>query len=165
MKPFLIPIAALVILSCVLISGCTSGTGTAPATTAAPVPVITSVPATTAGPVTPVPAVTHDEPVLQMPSAQEVNLALTKDRPTSELHLLYQGGPGEKVTQKIMMWVYAADGTYTEYLMSEGKKPIPGDEIVAPGTRNGDRCVAFVWSAGTRYKVLDETVYAAGEYR
>jgi hypothetical protein len=96
-----------------------------------------------------------------MPSAQQVNLLLTKDRPTSELHLLYQGGPGDIFTQKIVMQVYTSNTTYQEFVMSGGEKPIPNDEIVAPGTRGGDRCVVFVYSAGTRYKVMDEQVFAA----
>jgi len=86
MKPAIVPIAALVILFCVLISGCTSDTGAAPATpaaTPAPVTVATTAPVT----VTTVPAVTHDDSVQQMPPAQDVTLALTKDRPTSEIHL------------------------------------------------------------------------------
>jgi hypothetical protein len=96
-----------------------------------------------------------------LPSAQQVNLLLTKDRPTAQLSLLYQGGPGDKVTNKIVMRVYTASGTYTEYVMNDGKKPIPGNEILAPGTRGteGDRCVVWVYSAGTPYKVIDEKVY------
>ena len=95
-----------------------------------------------------------------MPPAQEVNLLLTKDRPTSELHLLYQGGPGDVFTQKIVMRVYTSNTSWQEYVMSDGRKPIPGDEIVAPGTRLGDRCAVYVYSAGTRYKVIDERVYS-----
>jgi len=165
MKTVLLPIAALGILFFVLVAGCTSGTGTAPATTIAtpaPVPVVTSVPITKV--VTVAATATQaaaSQSIEHLPSAQDINLALTKDRPTSEIHLLFQGGPGEKVTQKITMWVYAADGTYTEYVMSSGSKPIPGDEIVAPGTREGDRCVVFVKSAGTTYRVMDEQVFAA----
>jgi hypothetical protein len=109
------------------------------------------------------PVITADAdagPVQQPPAAQQVNLVLTKDRPTSELHLLYQGGPGEIQTQKISMGVYSADGTVTEYVMNSGQKPIPGNEIVAPGTHGGDRCVVFVTTAGTRYKVIDEKVYS-----
>ena len=62
------------------------------------------------------------------------------------------------------MRVYTSDGVYQEYLMSNGKKPIAGDEIIAPGTRGGDRCEVFVISAGTRYKVMDEPVYGGMYY-
>jgi hypothetical protein len=65
-------------------------------------------------------------------------------------------------TQKILMHLYAADGTYQEFVMDDGKKrPVPGDEIIAQGTREGDRCVVYVMSAGTSYKVMDEQVFAA----
>jgi hypothetical protein len=99
-------------------------------------------------------------PVRQPPSAQQVNLLLTKDRPTSELHLLYQGGPGDVFTQKITMRVYNADGSVEDYAMSSGQKPVPGDEIVAPGTHGGDRCVVYLTTAGSVYKVIDEKVFA-----
>jgi len=48
--------------------------------------------------------------------------------------------------------------------MSNGKQPILNDEIVAPGTRGGDRCEVFVISSGTRYKVMDEVLYAGMYY-
>jgi hypothetical protein len=62
------------------------------------------------------------------------------------------------------MRVYTSETEYTEYIMSEGRKPVPGDEIIAPGTRGGDRCEVFVISAGTRYKVMDKLVYAGMYY-
>ena len=153
MRPVII---VLVVILCVAVSGCTSHTATPPATTTVHAAAATLLPTTTT-----TPAVPDNEPVRLMPPAQEVNLLLTKDRPTSEIHLLYQGGPGDVFTQKILMDVYTSNTTYQEFVMSNGKKPIPGDEIVAPGTRGGDRCVVFVDSAGTRYKVIDEQVFAA----
>jgi hypothetical protein len=160
MKPVIIPVTALVIFLCVVASGCTSNSETTPAATTVPATIFTSPPTTAVVSVTASPVVTANEPVQLMPSAQQVNLLLTKDRPTSELHLLYQGGPGEIFTQKIVMQVYTSNTTYQEFVMSGGEKPIPNDEIVAPGTRGGDRCVVFVYSAGTRYKVMDEKVYS-----
>ena len=62
------------------------------------------------------------------------------------------------------MRVYSADGTYQEFVMSDGKKPLPGDEIVVPGTKGKDRCEVFVISAGTRYKVLDDFALGGGYY-
>ncbi len=99
-----------------------------------------------------------------MPEQQKVNLVLTKDRPTSEIHLLYQGGPGDLSVNRIMMRVYSTEGVYHEYIMSNGRKPLPGDEIIVPGTRSGDRCEVFVISAGTRFKVMDERVYGGMYY-
>jgi hypothetical protein len=154
MKPVII---VLVIVLCVVAAGCASGTGTPPATTTVPATVSTPPPTTAVVTVTASPVVT-EEPVQIMPSAQQVNLLLTKDRPTSKISLLYQGGPGDMFTQKIVMQVYTSNTSYQEFVMSGGKKPIPGDEIVAPGTRGCDRCVVFVYSAGTRYKVNDEKV-------
>ena len=104
------------------------------------------------------------EPVQILPAERQVNLVLTKDRPTSEIHLLFQGGPGEIYVTRVMMRVYTSETAYQEYIMSKGSKPIPGDEIIAPGTRSGDRCEVFVISAGTRYKVMDEPVYGGMYY-
>jgi len=162
MKYTIIPVFVLVIVTCIFASGCTSAPGPAPAATPAAAPATTATPAvtvtvTTAG----TNAVLDNGPVQFLPSAQAVNLDLTKDRPSSELHLLYQGGPGDIFTQKIVMRVYSSGNVYQEYVMSDGQKPVPGDEIVATGTRGGDRCVVYVYSAGTGYKVIDEVVYSA----
>ena len=168
MKRVKILILALAILLCVLSMGCTSSSGiNTPATTQA-TPALTplSSPAPTTVPVTiatPVPIPTTER-IQVMPGDQQVNVLLTKDRPTSEIHLQYQGGAGERFTNKILMRVYTSDGTFTEYVMSDGKKPLPGDEIVAPGTKGNDRCEVFVISAGVRYKVLDEAAIGGGYY-
>jgi hypothetical protein len=158
----LVPV--LVILLCVLTSGCTSSSVPETPATPVPAPVLTTVPVTvTTLPPTPS-AVPTTEPIQVMPSDQQVNVLLTKDRPTSEIHLQYQGGPGERFLNKILMRVYASDGAYTEYVMSDGKKPLPGDEIVVPGTKGKDRCEVFVISAGVRYKVLDDFAVGGGYY-
>jgi hypothetical protein len=161
---------ALALLLCIVVSGCTSDIVDGLVATPSPVPTIpptphpttvrTTVPVvlTTA---TPVPTT---ETVQTLPAERKINLVLTKDRPTSDIHLLYQGGPGELFINRIMMRVYTSDTEYTEYIMSKGSKPIPGDEIVAPGTRSGDRCEVFVISAGMRYMVMDERVYGGMYY-
>jgi hypothetical protein len=172
MRPVIAISAAFVISALVLIAGCASTSAPAPAVTIiTPQPTAvpaTAVPAATPGVMTIATTTTSsgDNGAIEvMPSAQQVNLVLSKDRPTSQIHLIYQGGPGEMFTQKVSMKVYASDGTVEEYTMSGGQKPLPNDEIVATGTRSGDRCVVYVQSAGTTYKLMDETVYSAGEYR
>jgi hypothetical protein len=110
---------------------------------------------------TPVPTT---ERIQTLPAERQVNLVLTKDRPTSEIHLLFQGGPGEIFLTRVMMRVYSSDTEYKEYIMSHGGKPIPGDEIVVQGTRSGDRCEVFVISAGSRVKVMDQRVYGGMYY-
>lgn len=157
-------IFAFLILVCVFFSGCTTGSGTpAPVTT-----VPTSLPAVkpTTAPVVVTPSTTMPtiEPIQKLPPERQVNLVLTKDRPTSEIHLLYQGGPGDILVTRVIMRVYSSDGVRREFLMSNGKKPIAGDEIIAPGTRGGDQCEVFVISAGTRYKVMNESVYGGMYY-
>jgi hypothetical protein len=154
---------ALIILLCAFFSGCTTGPGTGTPVTTIPTtesPKPTTVPVV----VTPSTAVPTIEPVQTLPPEQQVNLVLTKDRPTSEIHLLYQGGPGDMFATRVMMRVYSSDTVYTEYIMSNGRKPVLNDEIVAPGTRGGDRCEVSVISSGTRYKVMDETVYGGMYY-
>ncbi|MDD1686925.1 hypothetical protein [Methanoregula sp.] len=159
-RPVLI-IISFALIACAFIAGCTSDSGTTPVTTAVPA---TAAATPTAAPVTvsaTASAVVSDAGSIEaMPSAQTVNLELTKDRPTSKISLLYQGGAGEVFTQKITMRVYSSDTEYKEYVMSDGAKPIPGNEIIAMGTRSGDRCVVYVQSAGTTYKVIDKKVYA-----
>lgn len=164
MKRVIILILALVILLCVLSSGCTSSsTPDTPATTV-PTPIPTTEPVIVTTPPLTLTAVLTKEPVQTLPRERQVNVVLTKDRPTSEIHLQFQGGPGEIFATKILMRVYTSDGAFTEYVMSDGKKPIPGDEIVAPGTRGDDRCEVFVISAGTRYKVIDGPAIGGGYY-
>jgi len=165
---------ALVLGIIILGAGCSSDVGNGvPATPSpgnTPLPVTVpatlpaTIPATVTEPATTTASVPSIAPVQVLPRERQVDLALTKDRPTSEIHLLYQGGPGEIFTTRIMMRVYTTDTDYTEYIMSNGAKPIPGDEIVAPGTRGGDRCEVFVISAGTRYRVMDERVYGGMYY-
>jgi len=158
MKYSAIFLTTLLVVLAVFLAGCTSGSDKAPETTI--VTTATPVPATLTATATPTPTSPADAPIDVPPETQAVTLELTKDRPTSEIHLLYQGGPGIQFTQKIVMWVFTDDGTYTEYVMSNGKRPSAGDEIVAKGTRGGDRCVVFVTSGGVVYKVIDKKLYS-----
>jgi hypothetical protein len=164
MRPVIAAIAASVILALVLIAGCSSTP--APAATIIITPEPTTVVPTAAATVVPTPLATTADagPLEVMPTDQQVSFDLTKDRPTSKIHLIYQGGPGERFTQKVTMMVYLSDGTSEEYAMSEGQKPVPNDEIVATGTRAGDRCVVYVQAAGITYKVMDEKVFGSAEY-
>jgi len=166
MRPVIAAIAASVILALVLIAGCSSTSEPAPAATIVITPEPTTVLPTAVVTVAPTPVTTSADvgPIEMMPTDQQVSFDLTKDRPTSEIHLIYQGGPGERFTQKVTMKVYLSDGTTEEYAMSEGNKPVPNDEIVATGTRAGDRCVVYVQAAGITYKVMDEKVFGSAEY-
>jgi hypothetical protein len=164
MKHVIILIPALVILLCVLSSGCTTSSGTDTPATPVTVPVPITEPVIMTTPLSTPPVVLTKEPIQILPRERQVNVMLTKDRPTSEIHLQFQGGPGEIFVSKILMRVYTSDTAYQEFVMSDGKKPIPGDEIVVPGTRGKDRCEVFVISAGTRYKVMDEPAIGGGYY-
>ncbi|WP_321508498.1 hypothetical protein [uncultured Methanoregula sp.] len=150
-------IAAIAVLMFVLVAGCATS-APAPAATPAPTSAPTAVP--TQAPVTVATIAPGSEPIQTMPSAQQISLALTKDRPTSEIHLLYEGGPGNLYTNTITLRVYSSPTQYKEYVMNDGKKLAAGMEIVAPGTSGSDRCEVFVVSSGTRYKVMDEQVQA-----
>ena len=170
MRPVIAAIAAFVI-ALVLIAGCTSTSAPVPATTIIITPQPTAVPATAVPAATPAistiatTASGDNGPIEVMPCDQQVSFDLSKDRPTSKIHLIYQGGPGERFTQKVTMKVYLSDGTAEEYAMSGGQKPVPNDEIVAAGTRGGDRCVVYVQAAGITYKVMDEKVFGSAEYQ
>lgn len=159
-------IPALAVLLCVLGSGCTSDPSAAVPASPSPATPLTTAPV--AAPpalalTTPAPLPTTER-LQRLPAERQVNLVLTKDRPTSEIHLQYQGGPGDLFINRVMMRVYSSGTAYREYLMSNGSKPLPGDEIIVPGTRGGDRCEVFVISAGTRYRVMDEPVFGGMYY-
>jgi hypothetical protein len=164
MKHGILLILALIIVLCAFFSGCTTGPGTETPATTVPTTAPPVKPTTVTVVVTPSTTVPTIEPVQTLPPEQQVDLVLTKDRPTSEIHLLYQGGPGDMFATRVMMRVYSSDTAYTEYIMGNGRKPVLNDEIVAPGTRGGDRCEVFVISSGTRYKVMDERVYGGMYY-
>lgn len=164
MKRLIALIPVLVILVCVFSSGCTLGSGTDTPATSSATPVPTTGPVIVHSLTSTPSAVPTTEQIQTMPGDQQVNVLLTKDRPTSEIHLQYQGGPGERYTNQVQMRVYTSDTAYQEFVMSDGKKPLPGDEIVVPGTRGKDRCEVFVVSAGVRYKVLDDFAVGGGYY-
>jgi len=154
MKYTTIIITALAVLMFVFVAGCASNAPPAPVATPTPTPVPTAAP-TIATVATTAPG---SEPLQVLPAAQQVSLALTKDRPTSEIHLLYEGGPGNLYTNTITLRVYSSPTQYKEYVMNDGKKLAAGMEIVAPGTSGSDRCEVFVVSSGTRYKVMDQQI-------
>ncbi len=156
MKYSLILSVLVGIITCALIAGCTSPTGTVfpPAETPpiSPTATISTTTSTSTGVVTPVAVDT-------LPPEQFVDLQLTKERPDASIHLLFNGGKGEIVAQKIVMKVTRSDGQVIESTMNDGtRKPRRGDELVVQGTRGNDRAEVFVTSAGKTYKVLDQPV-------
>jgi hypothetical protein len=138
---------------CALFTGCTSPTQaqispveTAAATTTTPAP----------SGISPAVTVTTPEFVIPLPPAQFVDLQLTKDRPTSKIHLLYNGGPGEVALQTIRMRVTQPDGTVTDQYMDNGNQPNRGDELIIQGSRGSDHVEVWVTSAGKVYKTIDQ---------
>ncbi|MGA2698441.1 MAG: hypothetical protein ABSE74_02245 [Methanoregula sp.] len=145
----------IVLLFCALFAGCTSPTQ------AEIKPVATTVTATMPATTPPVAEVTTTfESVVSLPPNLMVDLELTKDRPTSQIHLLYNGGPGEIFVQNVTMKVTRSDGTITEQLMDGGLQPKRGDELIVQGTRTGDQCEVWVTTAGKVYKVIDQNLYS-----
>jgi len=145
--------ACVALFFCGLFVGCTSPTqaqispvGAANATTTFPV----------TGETSPSAPMTTVEPVVTLPPAQFVDLQLTKDRPTSEIHLLYNGGPGEIALQTVRMQVTWPDGTVTDQYMDNGNQPSRGDELVIQGSRGSDHVEVWVTSSGRIYKTIDQ---------
>jgi hypothetical protein len=157
MKHACILIAAGILVLAMICSGCSSAPQPPPAT---PVPTTETVPPTQP----PVVTTAMPEPIRTLPSEQQVDLQLSKDRTYSDIILHYNGGKGLMFVQKIMMRVTRSDGTSEEQYMREGKKPQQGDEIVIRGTRGSDHCEVYVTSAGTTYKVKDESLIVGGAY-
>jgi hypothetical protein len=142
------------VVICALLSGCTSPTGTEitlPGTTVpTPLPPLP----TAAVPVMPTPL-----PVETLPAEQAVDLVLSKQRPDSSIHLLYNGGKGEVYVQNIMMKVTLSNGQVIQQYMNDGnRKPRRGDELVIEGTRSADFVQVYLTSAGRTYKVKEETL-------
>jgi hypothetical protein len=158
MKRLIFVILAVTLVLLASLCGCVNTPQTPPAT---PPPTATPPPPATAPPV----VTSTPEPLRTLPSGQQVDLQLTKDRTYSEIHLLFNGGPGLMFTQKVMMRVIRSDGQVIEQAMSNGNKPKMGDEIIVQGTRGSDRCEVYVTSAGTTYKVKDESLMVSGAYQ
>jgi hypothetical protein len=141
------------VVLCALIAGCTSPTQAEikPGEIVTTAPVVVSTAATISSVVaTPV-------QVQTLPSEQNVDFQLTKERPDYTLHLLYNGGKGEAFIQNVLMKVTLSDGTVVQQYMNDGqRRPRRGDELVVQGTRGSDRVEVFVTSAGITYKVLDQ---------
>jgi hypothetical protein len=150
--PILLIVAVLVL--CLLAAGCTSPTQAEikPVSTPEETPpptLSTSVATVVATPLA----------VETLPPEQFVDLELSKERPDSTIHLLYNGGKGEIFVQNVMMRVTRSDGQVIEQYMNDGKrKPRRGDELIIQGTRGSDRAEVFVTSAGRTYKITDKSL-------
>jgi hypothetical protein len=92
-----------------------------------------------------------------LPSGQNVDIQIEKQRPDATIHLLYNGGEGEMFVQNIMMRVTRSDGQVEEqYLNDKTRKPRRGDELVIAGTRGSDQVVVFLTSSGKTYRIFDK---------
>lgn len=154
MKKFSVIFASFGLILCALLAGCTSPTGTEikPSGTTAPTPFPTAT--TPWGTVVPTPL-----PVETLPEEQYVDLVLSKQRPDSSIHLLYNGGKGEVFVQNIMMKVTLSNGQVVQQYMNDGnRKPRRGDELVIEGTRGTDLVQVYLTSAGITYKVREESL-------
>jgi hypothetical protein len=139
---------------CALFTGCTSPTGSEIKSTATPV--TTPLPTLQTTGVT---IISTPLPVETLPAEQNVALVLSKQRPDSSIHLLYNGGNGEKVVQNIMMKVTLSNGQVIQQYMNDGnRKPRRGDELVIDGTRGSDFVQVYVTSAGRTYKIKEESL-------
>jgi hypothetical protein len=142
------------LLLCALFAGCTSPTGAEikPAETNVP----TAIPTLPTSVVTVMPT---PLPVETLPDEQYVDLVLSKQRPDSSIHLLYNGGKGEVFVQNIMMKVTISNGQVVQQYMNNGnRKPRRGDELVIEGTRGTDLVQVYLTSAGRTYKVKEESL-------
>jgi hypothetical protein len=155
MKHAIIVSAVFMLVICALISGCTSQTKVEVT------PSETPPPASTPGISTAVLTVVSTPVAVEtLPAEQFVDLALTKQRPDSTIHLLYNGGKGEVFVQNILMKVTRSDGQVIQQYMNDGtRKPRRGDELVIEGTRGTDQVQVFLTSAGRTYKIIDEPLW------
>jgi hypothetical protein len=145
--------ATVILVLCALLSGCTSPTASEikPAETPLTPTVSPSLSTSVAT------VVSTPDAVQTLPSEQFVDLIISKQRPDSSIHLLYNGGKGEISVQNILFRVTRSDGTVVEKYMNDGtRKPRRGDELIVEGTRGRDQVQVFVTTAGKTYKVIDQ---------
>jgi hypothetical protein len=143
-----------VLVLCALFAGCTSPTGAEIKPTGTNV--LTAIPTLPTAMVTVMPT---PLPVETLPAEQYVDLVLSKQRPDSSIHLLYNGGKGEVFVQNIMMKVTLSNGQVVQQYMNDGnRKPRRGDELVIEGTRGTDLVQVYLTSAGVTYKVKEESL-------
>ena len=144
-----------ILLFCSLLAGCTS-----PTASQMPPEATTTIPAVTPTLTTSVATVVATPDAVEtLPAEQYVDLVLSKQRPDSSIHLLYNGGKGEIFVQNIMMKVTLSDGTVSEQYMNDGnRKPRRGDELIMEGSRGTDQVQVFVTTAGRTYKVIEESL-------
>ena len=155
MKCSLILFATLCLILCALAAGCTSPTQVeikpveTTSTPTAPPTISTSVATVVSTPLA----------VETLPAEQFVDIQVEKQRPDATIHMIYNGGKGAIFVQNIMMRVTRSDGQVVEKYLNDGnRKPRQGDELVIDGTRGSDHVVVFLTSAGTTYKIFDESL-------
>jgi hypothetical protein len=154
MQKTLVIAASFGLVLCALFCGCTSPTEAEikPAASFVPTPLPT--PSVSEATVMSTPL-----PVETLPEEQSVDLVLSKQRPDSSIHLLYNGGKGEVFVQNIMMKVTLSNGQVVQQYMNDGnRKPRRGDELVIEGTRGTDLVQVYLTSAGRTYKVKEESL-------
>ena len=154
MQKSLVILAFSGLVLCALFAGCTSPTGAGIQTAGTTVPTPPPTLPTSEATVMPTPL-----PVETLPAEQDVDLVLSKQRPDSSIHLLYNGGKGEVFVQNIMMKVTLSNGQVVQQYMNDGnRKPRRGDELVIEGTRGTDLVQVYLTSAGRTYKVKEESL-------
>jgi hypothetical protein len=152
MQKSLVILAFFGLVLCALFAGCTSPTGAGIQTTGTPVPSLLPTFPISGTTVIPTPL-----PVETLPAEQDVDLVLSKQRPDSSIHLLYNGGKGEVFVQNIMIKVTLSNGQVVQQYLNDGnRKPRRGDELVIEGTRGTDLVQVYLTSAGRTYKVKEE---------
>jgi hypothetical protein len=157
MKNMIVLSATVMLVLCALLAGCTSPTASEIKPAETPTPTIPPSISTSVATVVATP-----DAVETLPAEQFVDLALTKQRPDSSIHLLYNGGKGEVFVQNILLKVTRSDGKVTEQYMNDGnRKPRRGDELIVDGTRGSDQVQVFVTTAGRTYKVIDQPVLSS----
>jgi hypothetical protein len=154
MKRTILLSATVMMVLCALLAGCTSPTASEIQPAETPTPTVSpTLPTSVAT------AVVTPDAVETLPPDKFVDIQISKQRPDSSIHLLYNGGTGEIAVQNILLKVTRSDGTVTEQYLNDGnRKPRRGDELVVDGTRGKDQVQVFVTSNGRTYKVIDESL-------
>lgn len=158
MKYLTILSVTVMLVLCALLAGCTSPTASELKPAETPVP--TTLPTTHSTSVATVVATPSE--VEALPAEQFVDLVLSKQRPDSSIHLLYNGGKGEVAVQNVLLKVTLSNGQVIEKYMNDGnRRPRRGDELVIDGTRGSDQAQVFVTVSGKTYKIIDEPLLSS----
>jgi hypothetical protein len=131
-----------------------------PAVSVTPLPVTQPVLTVTTIPPTAQQTVADSLPrnVTAPPSANAVNIGITKDRVYNTITVTFEGGPGQVLVKNILLRVTTSDGIVEQKNIPIVNQVSNGASVDFKGTQGSDRVEVFVNLGGVMYKLKDENM-------